>query len=434
MAERIIVAGAGLGGLSLAYELGEKGYEITVIEAARKGELSYLWADEMEQDIFKELRLPLPEGTETSPGWAFVPPFSKEMLYAESEEGEGNYEIHRRKFSTLMAERASKAEFLYETKVTGPIVENGFAVGVNTDKGEFRGDIVVDCLGVNSVLRKNLPDEFDIEKTTEHVFQVYKAKYKRADVPAEKPINKVYIKHLGNPGISWCLDRDTYVDILVGRLGGGLTQEFIDRAVKDLTETNKCLDKSLSGEGSIYDIPVRYPLSKLVHNGYVLMGDSAYMTVPVMGSGMATSIRAGKILADVISKKSAPYRTEDLWEYQVKVFEVFGALHAGVDVVKRGLLKFSDNDVVNVFVRGILTKDDIKKATSGKPITLSNKGKLDKIKSGIKYMPTLLKLNKTVINMEKASKIAGAIPRSYSEKAVADWRKKLDGFFEKISQ
>lgn len=189
------------------------------------------------------------------------------------------------------------------------------------------------------------------------------------------------------------------------------------------------MDKELSGNGEIYLIPVRYPLSKLVHNGYVILGDSGYMTVPIMGSGMASAMRAGKILADVIIKKSAPYSTKDLWEYQTKVFAMFGSLHAGIDVVKRGLLNMKNSEVVNIFTKGILTDDDVKMAMSGKPIQLSWQDKLQKIKSGIKFLPTLLKMNKILTNMNKAKKIADAIPQSYNPQSVEKWRKKLDGFF-----
>ena len=39
----------------------------------------------------------------------------------------------------------------------------------------------------------------------------------------------------------------------------------------------------------------------MVADGYAAIGDSAFMTVPVIGSGIANALKAAKILADAIS-------------------------------------------------------------------------------------------------------------------------------------
>ena len=42
--------------------------------------------------------------------------------------------------------------------------------------------------------------------------------------------------------------------------------------------------------GQFVEIPVRHPLSVMVADGYAAIGDSAFMTVPLIGSGIANSL------------------------------------------------------------------------------------------------------------------------------------------------
>lgn len=158
-------------------------------------------------------------------------------------------------------------------------------------------------------------------------------------------------------------------------------------------------------------IPVRYPLSKMVGDGYAAIGDAAFMTIPMIGSGIANSLRAGKMLSDVVlSEKKADVKT--LWRYQYKYFTKIGAGHCMVDKMKRMLL----------------SSDSI---GSGDKITLSPVQILDKVKKGKSHLPLLLKLVKAVSDGEKAEKHALSIPFYYDEKAVYKWQTKLDKMFNR---
>ena len=47
-------------------------------------------------------------------------------------------------------------------------------------------------------------------------------------------------------------------------------------------------------------IPVRQPLAVMIADGYAAIGDSAFMAIPINGSGIGCSMRAGKMLADAV--------------------------------------------------------------------------------------------------------------------------------------
>ena len=58
--KRILVAGAGHGGLSAAYNLARNGYDVTVIEAKSREDLGYDWHDALEMSAFIESGMPCP--------------------------------------------------------------------------------------------------------------------------------------------------------------------------------------------------------------------------------------------------------------------------------------------------------------------------------------------------------------------------------------
>ena len=62
--KKIIVAGAGHGGLCAAIRLAEQGYDVTVLERRQPEELGYDWHDAVPRRLFESAGLPEPpEGT-----------------------------------------------------------------------------------------------------------------------------------------------------------------------------------------------------------------------------------------------------------------------------------------------------------------------------------------------------------------------------------
>lgn len=199
------------------------------------------------------------------------------------------------------------------------ICKDGKVIGIKTNKGDVFGDLIVDCCGVDSFIRKSLPDEFGITKEIDEddIFNVYRGFYKRTDAEKEEFTNKAYLRHLGRKGISWALDKEDHIDVLIGN-AGKFTKSALDVSFEHLLETNKTLSSDLI-ESAVCRIPVRRPLEKMFANGYVALGDSACMTIPMLGSGIASSMRAGKILASVILEANGVYTEETLYPYQVRV-------------------------------------------------------------------------------------------------------------------
>jgi flavin-dependent dehydrogenase len=86
----------------------------------------------------------------------------------------------------------------------------------------------------------------------------------------------------------------------------------------------------------------------MVGKGYVAIGDCAFMTTPLVGSGISNSLRAGQILAEEIIKNNS-VSIETLWQYQVRYYKEIGAENFFVDCLKRTLLNSKKLQIHNYY-------------------------------------------------------------------------------------
>ena len=440
---KIVIAGAGIGGMVVAEKLGVLGFEVVVYEKAESIEkMRYDWHDDVSPVVFEELGIPLPKESAPKRSWTFCSPYEKTIREFSQDESCPDMSVERRPLNRLLFERASKvATFVFGKEVTSAVIENHRVVGVMVDGQRVDCDLVVDSAGVYSPVRRSLPKSFGIsEVEPNEVFEAYRAFYNRAHGSATpKYTNKVYMKHLGENGISWTiLDHDpTQVNVLVG-LVGGLSDEVRAKSIDFMREHNDILGHTVLRGGYNVIIPVRYPATKMVADGYVAIGDSAYMTIPLLGSGIASSMWAGDILAKSIKANmdkgvvdSHLFDMENLWAYQVGVYKKFGAKHLGVDVLKRWLLTQSNEMVDWLFASKVLSNADLQKVASGNLVTITPSAAIEKVLGvGLGNLPILLKMNSMVMKSHKANRLGNKIPVTYSPAKINKWEKRVQSLYK----
>lgn len=434
--KKAIIVGGNQGGLNMARCLAEIGFEVDLFEKKAQQEVAYDWTDDMDPKIFGELGLPLPDesGWFHKKDWTFVNPNEKVKLFVKGGAQAGDLSMYRRPlndyFYNLIKDN-EKIKVSYETKVDGLVIDGGKVAGVKIGAKEVLADLVVDCGGAHSILRESLPESFGIPTRPNpgETFVAYRGFFKpKEGVEEPKYTNKAYLQHIGEKGISWCIYGEGMVDVLIGRIDK-LTKEDIDRAMDALKKDNPILSDELVKCGFSSVIPVRYPISKLVADGYVLCGDSAYMTIPLMGSGMFCSLLCGKMLAETL-KSNDDCSEKNLWNYQLKFYDRFGA-YCGVDVLKRWLLSAKSTDIDFLFEKGIFDEKIMGNGVGGDPIKLSIGETLKKAWQGKAKLGLLLKIVGMLGNSDKANAIAKKIPQVYDKEAIAAWQAELDGFFAK---
>lgn len=431
-----------MGGMVAAERLSKLGFEVTVYEQSPSlDEMRYDWHDDVNPRIFRRLGMEMPAGSFKKKSWTFVSPHGVVVREFRQDEDNADYSIERRALNRMLYERAcGGAKFVFGAKVEKPIVEKGAVVGVVVNGQEVRADLVVDSLGAMSALKKDLPAEFGITQHREdEVFVAYRAFYeKNPDAPAPKYTNKVYLKHMGEAGISWVIqDNDpNLVNVLVGRIGK-LTTYDLDRALEDLRKTNPTIGEKVVRGGQMCVIPVRYPATRMVANGYVAIGDSAYMTIPMLGSGIATGMLAGQLLAETIGENMSKgvkgadlFKTSRLWRYQVKVFREFGAEHCGVDVMKRAVLTYPDATLDWLLGSELLTNEEVGKLASGKMLRIGVKEAFRKLSlTEFNRFNTLLKVNNMLQKSLYAYRLGKNIPRNFDPNICRTWEKHLKYYF-----
>lgn len=437
--KKIIIIGAGIGGLSVARTLSESNFDVTVFEQKKRKDIAYDWHDDVAPQVFRRINMPLIDEKCCFPkaNWSFVPPESdKPVKLVLPEDKEKDLSVERRPLSEyLMSFSINKVKFLFETPVEKIIIREDKVCGVVANNEQIECDLVIDSSGVDSPFRKSLPDSFMIQKNYKNneMFYAYRAFYTRTNAPVNEHTNKAYLLHLGERGISWCIDQHTYVDVLIGRLGK-ISQPVIDNALCKLRiDNNNLSDKVLRG-GIMCKIPVRYPLSVMVGNGYAAIGDCAYMTIPMIGSGIASSMLSGYMLGNLLIKDASEkgFSIDTLWQYQLAVFKEFGTKHAGVDAVKRwAITKATPKQVRTAMEKGIINKDDMATASSGEPIVLTFLQILEKIRKGFFHLPTLLSMLPMLNQSNRAMKHCQSIPKSYNTEKIKKWADRLDKIFSK---
>ena len=193
------------------------------------------------------------------------------------------------------------------------------------------------------------------EVTRKQKITIFRAFYNKAsDVEVDDKF-KVLIRPEGVEGISWVASEDEHTDILIGRF-----EEFdmdeVNHIIENLQETNPRLGSEIVRGGQFVEIPVRHPLSVMVADGYAAIGDTAFMTVPLIGSGIANSLKAARILAEtVINDPAQAFSVESLWKYQVLFYKHLGTGLAPLECVKNLMFKFTPEDLDYCFSSGILT-------------------------------------------------------------------------------
>ena len=129
---KILVIGAGIGGLQSAKILSEGGHDVTVYERSPKGLLSYDWRDDVEYNVFDELEIPIPLDSHRVQNVSFLAPFSDKPLFVYQDEDKMEWGVYRHTFGDMLATRAeeSGAKIVYEVEVESLIIEDEKVKGI----------------------------------------------------------------------------------------------------------------------------------------------------------------------------------------------------------------------------------------------------------------------------------------------------------------
>lgn len=438
---KIIVIGANQGGLAFAIFAAKAGFDVQVFESKQKDDVAYDWYDDMMVSTFEDVGLPRPPKVlkKISDTVTFIPPAKKTSLTLRDSGGETDLPIERKPLNEWLAELAAESgvKIFYGVKARRAAVNKGKVLGVffGNNQKYIPSDLVVDCAGAASCVRSSLPKCMHIPQkvSPSDTFFVRRVFFRKPDdAPYPEQPKRIYLKHLNQRGISWCfLSNDgKAADVLVGRLNE-LSDETFNEAIEDLKSENDIIGDTVVKGGEQLIIPVRHAISRMTADGYALLGDSAYMTIPIIGSGMANSITAAKILSDVISEPDGDaFGAANLYRYQRTYMNKVGADNSAVDLLKNWLLNSKDGDVDFLLEKNVINESMIA-ATSGDMDNIPGNEIVKSAFNGMKNPPLFAKLVELLVNVKRQSTIASSMPEKYDEADFEKWQEKYEKLFVK---
>jgi digeranylgeranylglycerophospholipid reductase len=378
---------------------------------------------------------------------------------AISFDGEG-YILNRRLLPQKQMKDALKAgvEVRDQIVLRSLIIENNNVIGVEGEdklnKSLFKktAKIVVDCTGVTSVLRNNLTiksyiqrriDRDDLEATGRYIYNF--------DVADEDDtfFNPDYcIIHLDQKlapgGYGWVFPKGK--DKV--NIGLGVQQKAFERRNKEMgihkdlktlideyveinpVIANPKIADSNKDEGNgwgTWQVSVRRQNDCMVANGYMLVGDSAWMPKPLDAGGIGPAIIAATIAGKdaVEAIESEDVTEKGLWKYNKDYINDYGYKTAGLEVFRR-MLQGLTNEQINYGMKHFLSKMDIDKITNGEHPQFSNVDKLAMVIRGAVSKRLADSLKYTASMNEKLVDLYKSYPSD--PQGFQDWQRLLIGY------
>ena len=288
-------------------------------------------------------------------------------------------------------------EIKYNLALRNVLTDNGNVIGVEGEDLETKSlfkktcKIVVDCTGVTSVLRTNLPinshiqkkiNRDDLEATGRYIYNF------ENEVEDNTFFDPDYClihldQNIAPGGYAWVFPKGkSKVNVGLGVQQKAMEEhnrkqgqrKDLKTKIDDYVRMNPVIKNPQIADGESDDgnswgtwqVSVRRQNDCLVANGYMLVGDSAWMPKPLDAGGIGPAIIAATIAGKdaVQSIQANDYSEESLWQYNLDFVDAYGYKTAGLEVFRRLLQKLS-NDQINFGMKHFLSKLDIENITNG---------------------------------------------------------------------
>ena len=444
----VIVVGAGTGGSLAAKTLAKAGLKVCMIDRKPEKEIGdKVCGDAIGKHHFNNLGLAHPSRPEREQTVKGIKVYSPDMETEVNVQGEGvhGYLVNRLLFGQRLVKEAKEAGAILmdSTVVTEPLIKNGYVIGVqtkdpNTGKtSELTAKVVVDASGHSAVLRKKLPLEFGIENNVaDEDVEVCYREIREIKEPIDEPeFCKIYLDMERFPGgYCWIFPKSsTIVNVGLGvamKKGFPNPKDLYNEYVLSLPLFKG--SRALTGGGGL--VPTRRPISPMVGNGIIIIGDAACQVNPIHGGGIGSSMMGGIKAAEVIIEalKKGEVSREALWPYTGIFMVEYGAKQAGLDIFRILLQKLSNEEMNYGMSHHLITDDDLLKASMGEDLRLNITEKTSRLFKGLGCLSLLKKLNTTAKLMKEVKELHRNYPSS--PEGLAEWETKVDQIVEKAKK
>lgn len=311
---RVLIAGGGVGGASLAILLGRAGVEVELFERSTFPREKPCGEGLMPAGVATLERMGLASAIGGAPFFGvryILPKFKMEGRFpscnGSATEGRGQRRLH---LDGILFAAASVTRGVFArtgAKVDAPIVENGRVTGLVVDGEQRRGDLVIAADGLNSPIRKTLGLDLPLRRKRFGLRMHYRVK------PGceQPPWVDVFPRSGYELYVTPLPDREVLVAALVesDALEGAASSEFARwvNAEPELSE-RLCNAEQISPLAGCSPLGARAKTGAVP--GAVLLGDAAGFVDPITGSGMAQALATAELLSKYIIQREV---SEEVW-------------------------------------------------------------------------------------------------------------------------
>jgi digeranylgeranylglycerophospholipid reductase len=288
-------------------------------------------------------------------------------------------------------------EIKHNLALRNVMTENDRVIGIEGEdlqtKSAFKKTckVVVDCTGVTSVLRTNLPitthiqrkiNRDDLEATGRYIYNFENQSEDNTYFDPDYCLIHLD-QNIAPGGYAWVFPKGkNKVNIGLGVQQKAMEEhnrkqgerKDLKTKIDDYVKLNPVIKNPQIADGESDDgnswgtwqVSVRRQNDCLAANGYILVGDSAWMPKPLDAGGIGPAIIAATIAGKTVveSIQANDFSEESLWKYNLEFVEAYGYKTAGLEVFRRLLQKLS-NDQINYGMKHFLSKLDVENITNG---------------------------------------------------------------------
>jgi digeranylgeranylglycerophospholipid reductase len=444
----VIVIGAGTGGCLTAKTVAKAGLKVCMIDQKPEHKIGdKVCGDAIGKHHFDNINLAHPSGAELEQKIEGIKVYSPDMETVVTVKGEGihGYLVNRQLFGQRLVKEAKDAgaTLLDSTMVTEPATKDGVVVGVlakdtkTGEKTEMSAQVVVDASGHSAILRKRLPPEFGIETEVDDadVEICYREIREVKEQISDPGFCKIYLDLQRFPGgYCWVFPKGS-TTVNAG-LGVAMVKGFPNP--KQLYQKHVLSmpifkgSRVLTGGGGL--VPTRRPISPMVANGIIIIGDAACQVNPIHGGGIGSSMMGGVKAAEVIinALEKGDVSREVLWPYTGTFMELYGAKQAGLDIFRMLLQRLTNKEMNYGMQHHLITDDDLLKTSMGEDLKLNTSEKTSRLFKGLGSLSLLKKLNTTAKLMKEIKELYRNYPSS--PEGLGEWTEKTGQILEKAKK
>ncbi|MEW9491671.1 MAG: digeranylgeranylglycerophospholipid reductase [Candidatus Aramenus sulfurataquae] len=440
----VLIIGGGFAGATSAWHLAKKGLKVLLIDSKpwnRIGDKPC--GDAVSKEHFDNLGMPYPEGEQLEQKIQGIKIYSPDNETVWKVDGEG-FEINSPAYTQRLLREAQDrgVEVMDQTTAMKPIFEDGFVRGAvifdrrKEQQTEVRAKVVIEATGYSMSFRSKLPQELPVTELLDD--RDSDIAYREVGITKgdiEDPgYLRIFINQKASPGGYWWYfpKGKNKVNVGLGIQGGMGYPSIYTYYQKYLKDYAPDLERIVVKGGAL--VPTRRPISTLVWNGIIVVGDSAFTANPVHGGGKGSAMISGFCAAKAVLNafEVGDFSAESLWETNVCYNERYGAKQASLELFRRFLQRLSDDEINYGMKKRVIREEDLLETSLKGDLQLSVVDKAMRVISALGKPSLLFKLKTVAEYMKEMKSLYKEYPRSPKELPI--WKARVENTLSQFEQ